>query len=52
MAFLDADDELSQDALFWVAQTIAAHPGVDLIYADEDKIDKTGRRFDPHFKTA
>jgi len=52
VAFLDADDLLAEDALFWVAQTVAAHPDVDLIYTDEDKVDKTGRRFDPHFKTA
>jgi len=52
VAFLDADDLLAEDALFWVAQTVAAHPDVDLIYTDEDKVDKTGGRFDPHFKTA
>lgn len=52
VALLDADDLLAEDALFWVAQAIATHPDVDLIYSDEDKLDETGRRFDPYFKTA
>ena len=51
VALLDADDELSPDALFWVANEIACHPDVDLIYSDEDKLDEYGDRFDPHFKT-
>jgi GT2 family glycosyltransferase len=52
VALLDADDLLAEDALFWVAQAISAHPDVDLIYSDEDKLDETGQRFDPYFKTA
>jgi GT2 family glycosyltransferase len=52
VALLDADDLLSEDALFWVADTIAKYPDVDLIYSDEDKLDPHGRRFDPYFKTA
>jgi hypothetical protein len=49
---MDADDVLAEDALFWIAQAIATHPDVDLIYTDEDKLDENGRRFDPYFKTA
>jgi GT2 family glycosyltransferase len=52
VALLDADDVLAEDALFWVAQTIAAHPDVELIYSDEDKLDEAGQRHDPYFKTA
>ena len=43
-ALMDADDLLSEDALFWVAREIAAHPDVDLLFSDEDKIDRTGKR--------
>ena len=52
VALLDADDVLAEDALFWVADAIASHPDVDLIFSDEDKLDAHGRRFDPHFKSA
>jgi len=52
VALLDADDCLSEDALFWAAREIAIHPEVDLLFSDEDKIDGKGRRFDPYFKPA
>lgn len=51
VALLDHDDILPEHALFWVAHTINAQPDVRLIYSDEDKIDETGRRFDPYFKS-
>lgn len=51
IAFLDHDDELSRHALLRVAQSIAAHPGAKVFYSDEDKIDETGQRFDPYFKS-
>ena len=51
-ALMDADDLLSEDALFWVAREIAAHPDVDLLFSDEDKIDRNGKRFGPYFKSA
>jgi glycosyltransferase involved in cell wall biosynthesis len=41
IALLDHDDELTPDALFWVAKTINAEPAVDFIYTDECKIDDT-----------
>jgi GT2 family glycosyltransferase len=49
-AFLDHDDELAPHALFCIAQLVAEHPTVEVIYSDEDKIDETGQRFSPHFK--
>lgn len=52
VALLDADDVLSEDALFWVAREIAMHPEADLLFSDEDKIDLKGTRFDPCFKSA
>ena len=50
VAFLDHDDELAPHALQEVADVIATHDEVDLIYSDEDKIDASGERFDPFFK--
>ena len=52
VALLDADDVLTEDALFWVAHEIALDPPTDMIFSDEDKIDQEGRRFDPYFKPA
>lgn len=50
VALLDHDDLLSEDALFQVANAINKNPSVALIYSDEDKLDKKGRRVDPYFK--
>jgi glycosyltransferase involved in cell wall biosynthesis len=50
IALMDADDLLPEDALYWVAEEINAHPDVDLIFSDEDKINIEGRRYDPYFK--
>ena len=50
IALLDHDDLLPHDALLQVAQTIAQHPTAGYLYTDEDKIDDSGRRFDPQFK--
>ena len=52
IALLDADDLLSEDALFRVGREIAGHPDVDLLFSDEDKIRNDGRRFGPYFKSA
>jgi glycosyltransferase involved in cell wall biosynthesis len=49
-ALLDHDDELSPDALFWIALVIHRHSDVGLIYSDEDKIDKLGTRSSDYFK--
>jgi GT2 family glycosyltransferase len=51
VALLDADDVLTEDALFWVAHEIALDPQTDMIFSDEDKIGPQGR-FDPYFKPA
>ncbi len=52
LALLDHDDELSPLALGEIALALAAHPGWQIVYTDEDKIDRHGRRFDPHRKPA
>lgn len=51
-ALLDHDDELEPYALAEVANAITLYPEANLIYSDEDKIDATGRRYDPYFKPA
>jgi len=51
IAFLDHDDVLPPHALYMVAREIIHDPALDLIYTDEDKITREGRRYDPHFKS-
>jgi glycosyltransferase involved in cell wall biosynthesis len=50
IALMDHDDLLPEHALFWIADAIDKHPGVQLIYSDEDKISEAGARSDPYFK--
>src|SRR5690606_4601541 len=50
VALLDHDDELRPHALLEMAEAIAADPALELLYSDEDKLDRHGRRFDPYFK--
>lgn len=50
VVLLDHDDELSPDALFWVANEINKYPRTAIIYSDEDLMDEQGRRFSPKFK--
>ncbi|MFP2934559.1 glycosyltransferase family 2 protein, partial [Pyxidicoccus sp. 3LG] len=50
VALLDHDDELPEDALVRVVETLNAHPDADIVFSDEDKLDEQGRRYDPYFK--
>jgi glycosyltransferase involved in cell wall biosynthesis len=50
VALLDNDDLLREHSLFWVADAISTQPDAGMIYSDEDKIDLSGRRYDPYFK--
>ncbi|MCP3933468.1 MAG: glycosyltransferase [Bacteroidetes bacterium] len=50
IGLLDHDDEITREALYENAKVINEHPGVGLIYSDEDKLDMQGRRCDPFFK--
>ena len=45
LVFLDHDDLLTSDALSRVARRIAAHPDVDYLYSDEDKIGASGETY-------
>jgi O-antigen biosynthesis protein len=47
---LDHDDELSEDALFYVAKELNDFPQTSMIYSDEDLIDQKGNHFEPKFK--
>jgi len=49
VAFLDHDDLLEPTALSHIAQVISAQ-SADLIYTDEDVIDKAGKSLRPNFK--
>jgi glycosyltransferase involved in cell wall biosynthesis len=51
VTLLDHDDFLGENALFWVADAIVDNPDAGLIYSDEDKIDQSGQRYDPYFKS-
>ena len=48
---LNSDDQLSEQALFWIVRAINENPQGKLIYSDEDEIDEISRRKCPHFKT-
>ncbi len=51
VALLDHDDELTEDALYMVAEALNKDSGLDFIYSDEDKKTSLGTRFNPHFKS-
>jgi len=50
VALLAPGDLLAEPALYCVAQAIQGHPGIGIIYSDEDQLDFGGRRFAPQFK--
>ena len=50
VVFMAAGDVLSPHALYAFAAEINARPEADIVYADEDTIDDTGRRSRPFFK--
>ncbi len=50
IALIDCEDELAQDALYWIAKELVAHPQADMVFSDEDRIDAAGARLDPRFK--
>jgi O-antigen biosynthesis protein len=51
VALMDHDDVLPQHALYEVVVALNKDPGIDIIYSDEDQIDRQGRRHQPFFKT-
>jgi len=51
VTFLDHDDRLAPQALFWVVQDLMDYPETMLWYSDEDKINENDERHDPYFKS-
>jgi glycosyltransferase involved in cell wall biosynthesis len=51
VALLDHDDELHEHALYHVVKSLNDKPKTELVYSDEDKIDQSGNRIHPHFKS-
>lgn len=51
VGFVDHDDVVDVDALYYVAEEIALNPAAKLLYSDEDKIDSKGVRSSPYFKS-
>lgn len=51
VAFLGEHDRLAPAALWTIAQAIVEH-NADLVYTDEDHLDRQGRRHNPVFKPA
>ncbi len=50
--FVPAGTVLAVTALFRIAAVVAAAPSVELVYADEDRLDPAGGRIKPWFKPA
>jgi len=50
VTFIDQDDTLAPHALWCLADAIRQNPVAKLVYSDEDKINETGSRLEPHFK--
>ena len=51
IALLDHDDLLHKHALFEVVNFLKAHPQIDMVYSDEDKLNKDGLFTEPYFKS-
>lgn len=50
VALMDHDDTLAPHALLMVARAVNDQRDLDIIYSDEDRIDRKGRRVHPYFK--
>lgn len=50
LVFVDNDDVLHKDALYYIAEALNKNKDLDFIYTDEDKIDFNGSFIEPHFK--
>jgi O-antigen biosynthesis protein len=50
VGFVTAGDELAVHALYLLTEQLNRFPGVEVIYSDEDSIDRDGTRSHPYFK--
>jgi glycosyltransferase involved in cell wall biosynthesis len=52
LTLLPGHSRVSPDAFSEVADALTAHPALEVVYTDEDRMDDAGRRSDPVFKPA
>ena len=52
VVFLHAGDTLTEETLYEFAAALNATPDLDLVYADDDRLDATGAHRDPFFRPA
>lgn len=50
VVLLDPQCEISEYALYLIAEELGANPDAEVIYSDTDSVDLTGRRHNPCFK--
>lgn len=50
LSFLDNDDELHENALYYVAKELNKNRDIDYFYTDEDKIEMNGRHSESYYK--
>ena len=50
ICLMDHDDEIATHALYKFAQLLNTDNSIDMIYSDEDKLDLSGKRYEPFFK--
>ena len=50
LSFLDNDDELQENALYFIALALNQNKEIDYIYTDEDKIDTEGVHSEAYYK--
>ncbi len=50
VVFLEAHDELAEQALYRLARSVLDDPNLDLVISDEDQVDASGRHHNPFFK--
>ena len=50
VGFLDNDDVLDENALYYMVEKLNNNRKLDLIYSDEDKVDERNNYCDPNFK--
>lgn len=50
VGLMGAGDELSEEALYMMAQALKNNPALDALYSDEDQLGPKGRRCKPFFK--
>lgn len=50
LGFVDCNDILTPDALFYMVHQLNEFPESDIVYSDEDQLDSKGNRINPFFK--